>query len=99
MVAEPPAHHRAVPKGWDKAVYVVADDIAIRALFYPDGEVGIEHVCHRQRDGLTIINAPRLQLDGGHTIVSREPLTITPSVGCSDCGLHGFITDGRWLSC
>jgi hypothetical protein len=30
-----------------------------------------------------------------HTVVQREPLTLTPSVywpGC--CGMHGFVTDG-----
>lgn len=30
-----------------------------------------------------------------HTVVSREPLTLSPSVIC-ECGAHGFITDGRW---
>lgn len=35
---------------------------------------------------------------GAHTLVSREPLHLEPSVywpGC--CGLHGFIRDGRWV--
>jgi hypothetical protein len=31
------------------------------------------------------------------TVVSLEPLTITPSVLCRTCGDHGFITDGRWI--
>lgn len=33
-----------------------------------------------------------------HTLVQVEPLTVTASVywpAC--CGLHGFITDGRWV--
>jgi hypothetical protein len=35
---------------------------------------------------------------GAHTLVHRDPLTITASVYWPDCcGLHGFITDGRWL--
>lgn len=29
-------------------------------------------------------------------VESWEPLTITPSVHCTTCGAHGFITDGRW---
>lgn len=33
------------------------------------------------------------------TIVTTEPLTVTPSVHCLDCGTHGFITDGIWRSC
>lgn len=32
------------------------------------------------------------------TVVSYEPLTLTPSVqcGCPGCTHHGYITDGRW---
>lgn len=33
-----------------------------------------------------------------HTIVQREPLTITASLACRDCSWHGFITDGKWIS-
>jgi hypothetical protein len=31
------------------------------------------------------------------TMVQREPLTITPSIHVTDCGDHGFITNGRWV--
>src|ERR1044072_6163593 len=27
-----------------------------------------------------------------------EPLTITPSLGCASCGLHGWIRDGSWIT-
>lgn len=30
-------------------------------------------------------------------VISREPLTISPSVACGTCGHHGFIRDGRWV--
>lgn len=33
------------------------------------------------------------------TLVSLEPLTITPSLLCRTCGDHGFITSGRWCPC
>ena len=34
-----------------------------------------------------------------HTLVSRDPLTLAPSLLLSDCcGLHGFIENGRWRS-
>ena len=36
-------------------------------------------------------NQPQWQL------VSREPLTISPSVLCNICGDHGFIRDGKWI--
>jgi hypothetical protein len=31
------------------------------------------------------------------TLVQRDPLTLTPSISCTACGHHGFITDGRWV--
>jgi hypothetical protein len=33
----------------------------------------------------------------GWTLVSKEPLTVTPSLACG-CGDHGFITNGKWVS-
>jgi hypothetical protein len=36
---------------------------------------------------------------GAHTLVQQEPLTITASVYWPECcGLHGFITEGKWVS-
>lgn len=67
-------------------------------LFYDDGTVRFEHLCHRTRDGLTIIIAPRLALGQGHTIVQREPLTIVASIACGDCPIHGWVTNGAWVS-
>lgn len=32
-------------------------------------------------------------------VQNLDPLTVTPSVLCSDCGCHGFITNGVWVSC
>lgn len=74
----------------------------IETAWYPDGSVGVRHTCDRGTKKGTLIIAPRLVLDqpnGGHTIVSRDPVTIWPSCGCFDCGLHGFITNGRWKPC
>ena len=35
---------------------------------------------------------------GLHTLVHRDPLTITASVYWPDCcGLHGFVTNGVWI--
>ena len=31
-------------------------------------------------------------------LVSREPLTLSPSINCLDCGCHGFIQSGKWVS-
>ncbi len=32
------------------------------------------------------------------TLVSREPLTLAPSLNCTACGRHGFIRAGGWVS-
>lgn len=71
----------------------------VQILRYPDGAVRVRHECHRPRDNRTLIHAPMLQLDGGHTITSGSPITVTPSILCEDCGMHGFLTNGTWLGC
>jgi hypothetical protein len=35
--------------------------------------------------------------DKGWRVVSKEPLTISPSLLCRRCGHHGFIRAGRWV--
>jgi hypothetical protein len=30
-------------------------------------------------------------------LVQPEPLTVTPSILCDECGVHGFITNGEWV--
>jgi hypothetical protein len=32
----------------------------------------------------------------GHTLVSRDPLHLEPSLLWACCGMHGWIRDGRW---
>lgn len=85
-----------LPEVHDRNFERSADHGVVQTLWYPGGSVGVRHVCHRTRDGLTVIAAPRLQLDNGHHIISTDPVTVTPSILCDDCGLHGFITDGVW---
>lgn len=81
-----------VERGWVRAVSAPP----VRALFYKDGTVRIEHRC-RVVDGTQIVCAPALRLGEGHTLVSDDPVTVTPSILCPDCGPHGFITEGRWV--
>ena len=71
-------------------------------LFYVDGTVRFRHRCDRGDRGV-IVCAPALQLDeGGHRITGRDPVmekvpvTVEPSILCSDCGTHGFVRNGRW---
>ena len=86
-----------VEPGWTQAVCIPhVGGPTYRVLFYPDGTARFEHRCDRGERGV-IICAPLLQLaSGGHRIVQDDPLTITPSILCPDCGTHGFITEGRW---
>lgn len=67
----------------------------VRLLFYSDGTVRVEHKC-RVIDGIQLIVAPKLL--EVHTIDdNREWPTVTPSITCPDCYLHGFVRKGRWV--
>lgn len=35
----------------------------------------------------------------GWRVESLEPLTLSPSLLCTSCGLHGFVRNGAWVSC
>lgn len=67
--------------------------------------IRVEHECNgggRWGQGVTHVVAPALQIsNGGHTFRSDElgNATVTPSILCPDCGLHGFVTDGVWRDC
>lgn len=53
------------------------------------------HDCSNGRrwiDTIPLSGAPH-----GWNLVQREPLTVSPSLLCPNCGTHGFITDGRWV--
>lgn len=99
-----------VEQGWNRSVVCnAAGRDGVRALFYDDGTVRIEHKCKTLPAGtgpgyddqrpVQIVCAPQLQLGNGHTIVQDDPLTVVASIACPDCGLHGHITDGRWVPC
>lgn len=89
-----------VEGGWTARYPIAGPPDGLALLTWPDGSIGLRHVCHRPRDGRTIIVAPRLQLDAGHRVEHGPPSwTISPSCGCSDCGLHGFIVNGAWRAC
>lgn len=57
--------------------------------------VHVTHQCTRPADWPPV-EATLPQGPAGWTTVSTDPLTVTPSIQCDACGLHGFITDGRW---
>lgn len=74
------------------------DGRELALLFYGDGTVRILHECRLiQGSGDDrLVCAPALQLGNGHVTGSRHSMTISPSILCPDCGLHGFVRAGRW---
>lgn len=67
---------------------------------YPDGEYRFRHRCDRGVRGV-IVCAPALRVGPhgpGHEVVVEDPLTVSPSVLCPDCGDHGFVRCGSWVS-
>lgn len=83
------------------AVALEVDHGKVQTLWFHDGVVRLQHECPRG-EGLIVVCAPMLQLrPGGHTVVSRppNPVTVTPSCGCEQCGLHGFLENGKWRDC
>jgi hypothetical protein len=60
------------------------------------GIVRFEHVCDRGERGV-IICAPAIQIGNGHTLTTTPGgPTVRASIQCGDCGLHGFVTEGKW---
>lgn len=68
-----------------------------------DGEVVgalITHACNnrgseRVEDYIPV--EPKLATGSCWNLTSRDPITLTPSIAYRCCGLHGFLTDGKWV--
>lgn len=52
------------------------------------------HQCKSRVDTSILPNAYDA---GSWKVVQQEPLTVTPSINCTECGTHGFITEGKWV--
>lgn len=63
----------------------------------------LEHDCNGRRvaSGCTLDSEVSRELDPDPRprwqVVSWEPLTLSPSILCLTCKLHGFIRNGRWV--
>jgi hypothetical protein len=65
----------------------------IRLLRFTAGGYGVEHRCDRGDRGI-VDHAPRID---NHNVTGDWPdITVTPSILCVDCSLHGFIRNGHW---
>lgn len=80
---------------WDVAVDVGGGVRMLQATD-PAKRWLVEHACKTVYDYQLVI-APGL--DPAHVVHSVDPLTITASLSCPDCGLHGWVTDGHWVPC
>lgn len=40
-------------------------------------------------------------IDGSpvHSILQADPLSLSPSLKCRTCGVHGHVTNGQWEPC
>lgn len=88
----------ATPAGWVDVVSLAhaGDPEAFQVLAYPDGSRRFRHRCDRGVR-LVIVCAPLLTAQ--HRVVDTNPLTVFPSILCTDCDTHGYITDGEWRPC
>lgn len=61
---------------------------------YPATDFMWVHPCQDGR-----LQFARIDVTSGrfHTLVSRDPLHVEPSILCPVCGDHGFIREGRWV--
>jgi hypothetical protein len=99
--------HVLIPEDVEPARRIdLGDGVALLVYDPPAGGPHNVRVLHRCRswpdeqepDGeLVTITAPALHPD--HQVHSLDPPTITASVLCPACGLHGFVTDGTWRPC
>lgn len=74
------------------------DGTEIALLFYLDATIRIHHEC-KQVGEHRMVCAPALRVGNGHVIENMDPVTISPSILCPDCDLHGYVRAGRWESC
>jgi Family of unknown function (DUF6527) len=88
------------PKGAARSYFLGYPD-RIALIEYPagaDARHRLQHHCNREGRGELIWAPALVERAGGHTVdwpLNGKP-TVSPSVGCFDCGLHGFVRDGRW---
>ena len=60
------------------------------AEFYLDEKKHIMFKCEHENHFVALY--------GHWSVVQEKPLTVVPSVHVINCGCHGFITDGKWVS-
>lgn len=90
------------PSLWDLGGAVITDHGGDVYTGLPDGDGKpvCWHWCDSESnwrlDAPGVWSGARCSL---HTVVQVSPLTLNPSLLCTDCGWHGYIIDGVWKPC
>jgi len=58
-----------------------------------------DHGCRWDAIAFDVPSNGHVPPDGKWQLESLEPLTLSPSLLCGQCGKHGYIRDGRWVGC
>jgi hypothetical protein len=69
---------------------------------YRDGAWVAIHEWHKEGDFYGAGFIPftgRMRAPVSWEVLSEDPLTLSPSLACQQCGHHGFIRNGRWEPC
>ena len=86
----------------------IGHDHAIVIISYNGDPCAGINVYHKKPDGSECVGFVSIrggtwskQFESSHShqawdLVSREPLTLSPSILCRTCGDHGFVENGRW---
>jgi hypothetical protein len=85
------AAQQVIPVG--EGIEIVADN---------EGQWHFKHRCKiwvDETDGQihALVCAP--YFDDAHVVENQSPLTVSPSLLCSDCGTHGYVCHGQWSPC
>jgi hypothetical protein len=80
------------------------DGTDLALLLYRDGTVRMLHECKTVGED-RLVCAPALRIGNGHDIHAEDigcglmSITVSPSILCPDCDLHGFVRSSSWESC
>ena len=80
---------------------VISDDAAMAIVFDDEGHWRFRHTCARTSPRFVVAQEPFVvapTLDRHTVMVAEHRPSVNPSILCEDCGIHGFVNDGKWRS-
>lgn len=79
--------------------YYVRGDAVPEDRFWEGVDAGLRCYFLLERGEELIGSAPVSGPGTRWTVVSRSPLTLSPSLLCQPANVHGYIREGRWVPC